>query len=618
MNSPKKRRSATKPKADCAPDPTLLSQRNCRSEAVAVKLSQRSSNEIGIAEESIGFYNHCVGPRHRWLLACACFVVSCTSANLLENPHFTEGQLDAPVPGWGGYAYDGSQYPQREFLLRPGGRKGSGAVLVVAQQHQWSLADQHVRIEPDAAKSVRFSVWMRADTPLAKVELALFVHAPQQETYGLSAARRACEVTNEWVKFAVTLDLASATLTDIAVEEYTVRAIVQCYGPAARLCVDDASLQLVKADPQVIELMRGCVAQGHEAGLLTLDDGSVAIYYPIGAQVHRRVSYDAGQTWTAPQALHDQEGRTFAGTTPELLRLPSGAIGMFLNEGANKLYFCVSTDEGATWSVRRQVNGGETARMCNGSALVTAGGRIVLPTFAQMSSWWSQTHPNSPGPHIGMYCWFSDDEGQTWQNSEVIWLVHEDKLFWFEEGSIVELRDGRLLMYARTPMGRLFKSYSADDGETWSDPAPTPLASAYAPCTLARLPNGDLLCVWNQNSLEEDRRGLRRHRLTCAISEDEGESWKHFRNLESLDDTVRIAERPILWDVYSYHHEQDYRQPEDRRRYRRAPGVLRCAYPSVAFTDDNAVVAYDYGKGALTQDLIKVVSVSLDWFYENP
>ena len=303
--------------------------------------------------------------------------------------------------------------------------------------------------------------------------------------------------------------------------------------------------------------------------------------------------------------------------------LPCGAIGMFLNEGERKLFFYRSEDEGQTWSVRRQINQeGQVARIINGSTIVTSTGRIIGPTYTYLDveDPWSG-HPNRPGRPTGMYCWLSDDEGETWQNSEEIAIYHQGKPYWFDEGKVVELKNGCLLMMTGTPMGRLFKSYSSDDGETWSSPEPTPLANAAAPCALSRMPNGDLLCIWNQNSLEEDKQGLRRHRLTCAVSSDEGNTWKHFRNLESLDDVVHIPDRPILWDaeeLLSYDHYMPYRQPTDLEKYPHAPGVLRCAYASVTFVGDRAVIEYDYGHGLLPGGFINVRSLPISWFYESP
>ena len=541
--------------------------------------------------------------------------------NLLANPSFEQGEeLGENVPGWRASGYDGSSHVDAEFVINSGGRDGNwGGVLGLGPHHQWVLADQHVPIQADETQAVGFSIWMRADEPLEEVDLVLFLTLSQQGIANAGQVRARFEVGTEWQQYETSLDLLAPGMLGLPLEGAEIRAIVQCYRPAEKLYVDDASLTLVDLDPRLRELTRDCVAPGTEAGLLSLQDGSVAVFLQLGGRIVMRKSRDQGQTWSPPESLRDVNGDTFGGWIGAVLRLPSGAIGMFLNEGERKLFFCRSEDEGQTWSVKRQINDeGQIARMYSGSAIVLATGRIIGPTYTYRDDWYGREHPNTPGPQTGMYCWLSDDEGRTWTTSEEIWLFHEGKRYWFEEGNVVELSDGRVLMLARTPMGRLYKSYSSDRGQTWSAPEPTPLAAAYAPCALAMMPTGDLLCIWNQNSLEEDQQGLRRHRLTCAVSDDDGTTWQHFRNLESLDDTTHIAERPILWDVFRYDHESPYHQPTDLDAYPHAPGVLRCAYPTIAFTEDRGIVAYDYGSGLLPTHFVKVRSLPLQWFYENP
>jgi len=524
--------------------------------------------------------------------------------NLLVNPDFETGEEPGEnVPGWRASGYDGTNHIDAQFTISDQGRNGSWAgLLKLRPEHQWVLVDQHIPIKAKRSQALHFSVWMRAEQPISRVELVLYVNFPEQNFYDAGQVRTRFEVGTQWHKYETSLS--------------QIRVIIQCYRPATELYVDDASLTLVAGDPKIAELLRDCVAPGTEAGLLPLGDNTVGLFFGIGGNIALRRSSDAGQTWSVPEFVRDTEGNKFGGWTPVLVRLPSGAIGMFLNEGERKLFFCRSEDNGRTWTVKRQINQeGQIARMYCGSAIVTSTGRIVGPTYTYLEDWYGRDNPNTPGPQTGMYCWLSDDEGQTWHTSEKIWLFHEGKRFWFEEGNVVELNDGRLLMFARTPVGRLFKSYSSDEGETWSDPEPTPLAAAYAPCALSRMPTGDLLCIWNQNTLEEDKQGLRRHRLTCAVSSDEGETWQHFRNLESLDDRAHIVDRPLDWDVFSYKHEQPYHQPTDLAKYPHAPGVLRCAYPSVVFVGDRAVIAYDYGAGLLTSHYTKIRSLPIKWFY---
>jgi len=133
------------------------------------------------------------------------------------------------------------------------------------------------------------------------------------------------------------------------------------------------------------------------------------------------------------------------------------------------------------------------------------------------------------------------------------------------------------------------------------------------------MPNGDLLAIWNQSSIDEVKRTFRRHRLTCAVSGDEGQTWKHHRNLESLDNVVKIEEK-VNWDVFAFHHEQKYEQPTDKERYPHAPAPLRCTYAAMAFAKNRVVIVYDYGSaaGLFEGGFLKVTSLPCAWFYENP
>ena len=71
-------------------------------------------------------------------------------------------------------------------------------------------------------------------------------------------------------------------------------------------------------------------------------------------------------------------------------------------------------------------------------------------------------------------------------------------------------------------------------GQRFDNPLPTPLASSYSPCTVARIPKtGDLLIVWNQVSGDEIRAGYRRGRLSSAISKDDGRTWTHYRTIDT-------------------------------------------------------------------------------------
>lgn len=119
------------------------------------------------------------------------------------------------------------------------------------------------------------------------------------------------------------------------------------------------------------------------------------------------------------------------------------------------------------------------------------------------------------------------------------------------EPNVSETRDGRLFMVMRSKTGRLLQSYSLDRGATWLSVLPSELAALQTTPMLIRIPQtGDLLCVWNQVSGEEIRRGFQRGRFSAALSRDSGRTWGHFKTLElqaeGMEETPHLqSEFPI-------------------------------------------------------------------------
>jgi len=371
----------------------------------------------------------------------------------------------------------------------------------------------------------------------------------------------------------------------------------------------------------------------NEAVLQVLSGDRLAVLSGPGASlpITWRTSSDRGRTWSDTRPIVDRNGKTFQCWRCSVARLKSGKLaivynGNFVRPGRDgDLWFRTSHDEGLTWSDPVMIDP-IAACMRNNTMRVLDSGRILCPVFNWLSPL-ATGESEYPGAAIcWSWTWFSDDEGQTWQRSDnEVYVPGAQGACDFEEPAVEQLKDGRILMFGRTRLGRIFQSTSDNQGQTWSKPQPTQLASNYTPTSLWRIPQtGDLLCIWNQIDANEMWAGYHRMRLTCAVSKDEGETWQHFRNLESRDDTCYVPPGKIM--VYEQ-PDYGYAEPVDTGRYHRTNNGSRICYPSTAAMGDEIMVVYDYGYASnfvdtdgaerLASHGTKFRALPVQWFYES-
>ena len=292
-----------------------------------------------------------------------------------------------------------------------------------------------------------------------------------------------------------------------------------------------------------------------EGSFLPLKDGRIMYAYSryygtsksdhATADIAARYSSDKGRTWTDKDEIIVKNYGGMNVMSVSLLRLQSGEIALFYclkNSTSDcRPTMCRSFDEGKTWGAPTTCITDEVAYyvLNNDRVIQLKDGRLLLAVS-------KHSFPDGKFDNQGkVLTYSSDDNGKTWRRGKsVLEVVTPDgKHHAAQEPGVVELKDGRILLWIRTNAGRQYMCHSSDRGETWSNPQPSPLVSPLAPASIKRLPTGDLLAVWNdhENRPDEAKKAPawangRRTPLATAISRDEGQTWTDIKLLESDPD----------------------------------------------------------------------------------
>ena len=300
---------------------------------------------------------------------------------------------------------------------------------------------------------------------------------------------------------------------------------------------------------------RATNCRNSEGDFIRFKDGRIAFIYShyrngggadnAPADLRMRTSHDGGLTWTAESELFvDGEGRNVMSVS--CLRERGGDVLVFYLDRPAKtkmrdgIKVIRTSDEGRTWSMPVSVVAGDCAHgysvLNNSRVIQLKSGRIVVPLCLHCDADGKEDWSGK------LYCCLSDDGGRTWRSNRQPPFAAFDakgRRVKTQEPGVVELKDGKVLMWTRTDAGTQWVSLSADGGETWTKAEPWTLASPLSPATVKRLANGDLLAVWNDHEASPEfrthsRPGLYGSRtpLMLAVSKDEGRTWIHRRALE--------------------------------------------------------------------------------------
>lgn len=253
------------------------------------------------------------------------------------------------------------------------------------------------------------------------------------------------------------------------------------------------------------------------------------------------ISEDEGHTWQAYDLFSSKD--FLIHDTRSLCVSDSGVIVVgFLNmaqahfkwhKKANKptqntrldLWSVRSLDGGKTWEAPVRVQKGYCGSTTTMISL--SSGKLLMA---------AQNLDYEAGRHYSL-TYLSEDEGQTWQASNKIDIGGQGHHGGCYEGTLLELKDGRVWYLIRTNLDWFWNGYSDNEGLTWTHLEPGMTASS-SPGMLCRLQSGRLLLAYNQLTKEGETTAPRiaglfsdvpaswqREELSIRLSDDDGKSW---------------------------------------------------------------------------------------------
>jgi sialidase-1 len=281
-----------------------------------------------------------------------------------------------------------------------------------------------------------------------------------------------------------------------------------------------------------------------EGDFINLKDGRILFvysHYTAGsgsdhdpAFLAGRYSEDGGKTWTEQDEVIIANEGGMNVMSVSLLRLQNNDIALFYLR-KNSTEDCIpmmriSKDEARSWSEAIPcITDKEGYFVLNNDRVIQLeDGRLLMPVALHNTpdgEWKNQAD---------LFSYYSDDNGKTWHSSA---KVPNTTDIVTQEPGLIEMKDGRIMMYIRASGGFQQLSFSSDRGKTWTPIETSNIPSPVSPATIEKIPGtNDWLLVWNNNDGSNPDIKGKRTPLTTAISKDEGKTWVSIKNINTDPD----------------------------------------------------------------------------------
>lgn len=282
-----------------------------------------------------------------------------------------------------------------------------------------------------------------------------------------------------------------------------------------------------------------------EADILVRRDGRLLVAWSefyqgsrddAPARISAAHSSDGGRTWGPRFTLQENTGQANV-MSASLLRSRTGDVLFFYLRKNSltdlKAWVRRSSDDATSWGEPMLVTPEPGYHVMNNARVIQLrSGRLLAPVA-------TTRQVGTKNDDFRTVVYLSDDDGRTWRRGRT--LLPAPKRGAMEPG-LIELRDGRVMQIIRTQTGYIWRSFSSDGGDTWTDAAPWDIEAPEAPATLVSVPRtGDWLLVWNpivtwgnaDKTVLGANHGGARTPLSAMVSRDEGQTWSRPHNLES-------------------------------------------------------------------------------------
>jgi predicted neuraminidase len=246
--------------------------------------------------------------------------------------------------------------------------------------------------------------------------------------------------------------------------------------------------------------------------------------YAAGTAVFGARRERGNSAWSTPRPIARDPLRPLGNGV--VWRAPDGLVWLFyvVRDGetwsTSRIQFKTSADDARSWS-DASVLSLEPGTMVRNRPIVLEDGSYLLPAYKETGA-----DPELVGPESTSMVFRFNPKAHTWTEGGRIKSPRGNI-----QPAIVQLSDRSLLAYCRRgggyrpdEVGFVIRSTSLDGGRTWAPGVDSAFPNPNAAVDLIRLKSGSLLLVYNHSMTS-------RTPLTLALSDDEGKTWPHRRNV---------------------------------------------------------------------------------------